>query len=91
MRLRREIIEYLSSRIIDVLSEKELIDIDSDRAGAKLAVVGAISADLAVEDALNNEVKEILDAMGDEMENIDYRKMFQMVKSKLARERGLIL
>ena len=35
----------------------------------------------------------ILEEMGDEIDsaNINYRKMFQMVKQKLARERGLIL
>ena len=44
------------------------------------------------EDYLNEEVKELLDSRTDEYDRsmMDYGRVFQMVKSKLARERGLI-
>ena len=46
-----------------------------------------------VEDRLNDEVKEILRDFEDEMDkgNVDYSRMFTMVKTKLARERNLVL
>jgi hypothetical protein len=46
-----------------------------------------------VEDRLNEEVKELLRAHTAEIErgNIDYARMFTMVKRQLVRERGLIL
>ncbi len=46
-----------------------------------------------VEDLLNEEVKTLLESKTDEYERdmMDYGRVFQMVKSKLVRERGLIL
>ena len=46
-----------------------------------------------VEDMLNEEVKTLLDSKTQEYERdmMDYGRVFQMVKSKLVRERGLIL
>jgi hypothetical protein len=46
-----------------------------------------------VEDRLNDEVKDILRDHQDEMDkdNVDYSRMFTMVKTKLARERNLVL
>lgn len=92
MRLRREMIDYLAGRLVDGLDEKELIDTSGDNEGVEESIAGVIVEDLLVEDQLNIEVKEMLDKMGDEIDNanINYRKMFQMVKQKLARERGLI-
>ena len=48
--------------------------------------------DLMVEDRLNDEVKLLLESITEEYERsmMDYGRVFQLVKSKLARERGLI-
>ena len=56
-------------------------------------VTGAITRDLMVEDDLNREVDDILRAHQSELqqESVDYRRMFQLIKHKLAKERGLIL
>ena len=53
----------------------------------------ASQADLMVEDMLNEEVKTLLESKTQEYERdmMDYGRVFQMVKSKLVRERGLIL
>jgi hypothetical protein len=58
------------------------------------AVINAIiTEDLMVEDMLNEEVKTLLESKTQEYERdmMDYGRVFQMVKSKLVRERGLIL
>ena len=49
--------------------------------------------DLQVEDRLNAEVKEILKGYEREMEKgeVDYQKMFQMIKKQLVKERDLVL
>ena len=93
MRLRKEMIDYLARSIVYGLEEKELIDTGADTDEVVESVSGIITRDLQIEDGLNDEVKVILDDMGDEIDkaNINYRKMFQMVKQKLAKERGLIL
>lgn len=61
--------------------------------GVLETISGVIIRDLQVEDELNTEVKALLEKMVDEFDksNINYRKMFQIVKQKLARERGIIL
>jgi len=49
--------------------------------------------DLRAEDTLDREVEEILKGHSGEIDSqrLDYRKMFNIVKGKLARERGIIL
>ena len=49
--------------------------------------------DLSVEDRLNEEVREILEQHQEKINrgNIDYHKMFLMIKRMLVQERGLVL
>jgi len=49
--------------------------------------------ELTVEDRLNEEVREILKQFEHEIEakRLDYRKLFEMTKQKLIKERNLIL
>ena len=53
----------------------------------------AILEELSVEDRLNAEVRKLLNVyeQGIERGHMDYQRMFTLVKSKLARERGIIL
>jgi uncharacterized protein len=53
----------------------------------------AITHELSLEDRVNAEVRQLLKAYEQQIEKgqVDYQKMFQMVKQKLVRERGLIL
>lgn len=49
--------------------------------------------ELMVEDRLNEEVREILKQFEEEIENkrLDYKRLFDLTKQKLVRERNLIL
>ncbi len=93
MKLRKELVAHISGRLVDGLTEKELIDASDDVAGVTESVITVITSDLMVEDELNDEVKVLLEEVGEEIDsnNVNYHKMFLMVKQKLARERGLIL
>lgn len=53
----------------------------------------AITHELSLEDRVNAEVRQLLKAYEQQIEQgqVDYQKMFQMVKQKLVRERGIIL
>ena len=92
MRLKKEFIEKISKKIVASLLRKNLIIWESshDRLESIISVI--VIDDLMVEDHLNEEVKELLDSRTDEYERsmMDYGRVFQLVKSKLARERGLI-
>jgi hypothetical protein len=93
VRLRHEEIEYVAWRIVQKLKESGEVDFFDSEEGAQEQISKTVTEDLMVEDRLNREVDDILRAHQNEMqhETVDYRRMFQLIKSKLARERGLIL
>ncbi len=93
MRLRKEMIERISAKVVDRLLRRELIEVSTSPEALSAKVTRIIEEDLLVEDRLNEEVKEILRSHQDEMDkdNVDYSRMFTMVKTKLARERNLVL
>ena len=92
MRLKKEFVEKISKKIIDSLIRKDLIIWEGSRDKLESIINNIIIDDLMVEDHLNDEVKQLLDSRTEEYERsmMDYGRVFQLVKSKLARERGLI-
>ena len=93
MRLRQEEIDYISWKILQALKEDEVIDIIGDDEPVAGSLRHALTENLSVEDQLNREVDDILRNHLKEIQrdSVDYRRMFQMVKTKLARERNLVL
>ena len=92
MRLTKKFVEKISKKIIDSLIRKDLIIWEGSRDKLESIINDIIIDDLMVEDHLNDEVKQLLDSRTEEYERsmMDYGRVFQLVKSKLARERGLI-
>ena len=92
MRLKKEFIEKISRKIIESLLSKNLVIWESSHDKFESIISEIIIDDLMVEDHLNKEVKELLNSRTDEYERsmMDYGRVFQLVKSRLARERGLI-
>ena len=93
MRITKEFVETLSKRVIRSLMNKDLINWEEKIDKLETIVAGIIIEDLMVEDRLNEEVKTLLESKTEEYERsmMDYGRVFQMVKSQLVRERGLIL
>ena len=93
MRIQKELTELLSKRIVKSLIDKDLVVWEESPEKLQTIINGIITEDLMVEDQLNDEVKTLLDSKTEEYERsmMDYGRVFQMVKSKLVRERGLIL
>ena len=93
MRVNKEFVEILSKKIVKSLVEKDLIIWEEAPDKLETIISGIIIEDLMVEDLLNEEVKTLLESKTEEYERsmMDYGRVFQMVKSKLVRERGLIL
>ena len=92
MRLKKEFVEKLSKKIIESLNNDNLIIWEDKPEKLETIINDLIIDDLMVEDRLNDEVKQLLEARTEEYERsmMDYGRVFQLVKSKLARERGLI-
>jgi uncharacterized protein len=93
MRITKEFIELLTKKTVKSLIDQELIIWEETPEKLQAVISAIITEDLMVEDMLNEEVKTLLESKTQEYERdmMDYGRVFQMVKSKLVRERGLIL
>ena len=93
MRLRQEEIDYVSWKILRRLKEDGIIDIMGEDEPVAERLRHALAENLAAEDQLNREVDDILRGHLKEIQrdSVDYRRMFQMVKTKLARERNVVI
>ncbi len=93
MRLSKERVHHLAQAVSQTLQSEGQLTVLGDKGILVEALEQTIATELAVEDRLNAEVREMLKAYADQIERgqVDYQKMFTMVKSKLVRERGLVL
>ena len=93
MRIQKELLDRIAKKIVAALIERDYL-VWEDRPEKLEAIVNdVITEDLMVEDQLNDEVRLLIESRTKEYERdmMDYGRVFQMVKTKLARERGLIL
>jgi hypothetical protein len=90
MLLAREFVAYISRQIVKELSPKWIETTDPQVAAAFIAEV--VEEDLAVEDLLNEEVRELLSQYGEYMrrEGVSYQDMFRRVKNNLIQQRKVI-
>ncbi len=93
MRLNQKLIDKIAHRIARHLLKSDLIIWEEPADKLAAAINSIITKELMIEDHLNEEVKTLLEAKTQDYERsmMDYGRVFQMVKSKLVRERGLIL
>jgi uncharacterized protein len=93
MRLSKERVRHISESLVTRLQEEGQVAIVGGRKAFVEQIDHAIIEELSVEDRLNAEVRQLLNAYEQDIEqgHVDYQKMFTMVKGKLARERGIIL
>ena len=92
MRLHPDEIEFIARKIVKTLVAEGRLEVDSEARVAE-GIVKVITDELAVEDRLNEEVREVLVQHSREMErsNVTYTEMFKMLKKKMAREKGIVL
>ena len=90
MLLAREFIGYLSRQIVNRLSPT-ILDTSSPQGTADL-IAGVVEEELAIEDRLNDEVRDLLDQYADYMrqENVSYQEMFRRIKNTLIAQRKVI-
>ncbi len=93
MRLSKEQIEKIARQVLDNLKKKGLVVFKAREAVVLERIIDIFTADIRKEDELDREVEKILSQHTGEIESgrIDYRKMFNMIKHRLARERGMVL
>lgn len=93
MRLTNEMIERMSKKAAKVLLDGGQVIWEDTPEKLEGIINHVITQDLMVEDQLNDEVKTLLESRTKDYERdmMDFSRVFQMVKQKLVRERGLIL
>lgn len=92
MLLSRDYVGYMAKEVVKRLVAGKMIETKNVE-GVTQAVRQVMADEVAVEDRLNEEVREILAKYSDEMRNtgVSYQEMYKKVKGQLARERKLIL
>ena len=93
MRIPKSWVPILAKRITENLIAKEMVvlSVPQDKLLSKVEEI--ITGELMVEDRLNDEVRLLLNKHTSDIERgrMDYRKLFDLTKQKLVRERNLIL
>jgi len=92
MRLNKNQIEHLAFVILRTLAKEGKIIIE-DRNRLLEEMSSLLMDEFQKEDKLDQEVREILSKHMEKIrrENIEYQTMFRMIKTKLARERNIVL
>jgi len=92
MRLTQDQIDVIAYRVVHDLQRHAMID-TSDAEDLESRVQAVIVEELAIEDQLNDEVRELMRQYETQIRraDVEYHEMFKVIKSKLARERNIIL
>ena len=83
----------MAESLVNRLAKEGCIELTGDRKAFIESLDHVIKEELSLEDRVNTEVRQLLKTYEKQIEQgqVDYQKMFQIVKQKLVRERGLIL
>ena len=93
MRIPKTWVPLLAKKIIDNILSKNLVKPIAPQEKLLSETAELILDELTVEDRLNDEVREILKGHASEIEKgrMDYRRLFELTKQKLVKERNLVL
>lgn len=93
MRLSKDLIQHIATAISANLVSKGLAKYDVPRDAVTTKITEIITANMLEEDRLNKDVEKLLSAHEAEIARgqMDYRKVFELTKQKLAKDRGMVL
>ncbi|HTP40868.1 MAG TPA: DUF507 family protein [Nitrospiria bacterium] len=93
MRMTHERIQTMAAAIVHRLVTQRAISVRNPETELVARVTALIEAELALEDQLNRDARELLKQYQRQIDSgqVDYQRMFTMVKRQLAKERGVIL
>ncbi|MFZ5997188.1 MAG: DUF507 family protein [Nitrospirota bacterium] len=93
MRIPKSWVPVIAKRIVDNLISKGLIEPAIPVNDLIAEAERLLLDELMVEDRLNDEVRQLLKKYESEIEKgrLDFRKLFDMTKQKLVRERNIVL
>jgi len=93
MRVPKTWVPFLAKKVIDNITSKNLVKpaVPLEKLLSETGEI--ILEELTIEDRLHEEVREILKSHSAEIEKgrMDYRRLFELTKQKLVKERNLVL
>ena len=93
MRIAHGRVEMMAKAIVQRLVAQRAIAVHGPEVGLVARVTALIEEELAREDQLNQDVRELLKQYQRQIDSgeVDYHRMFSLVKRQLAKERGVII
>ena len=93
MRIPKGWVPGFSKKILNDLLKNELVRLRDPKEKVMALIEELLLEELMVEDRLNDEIREMLKQYDAEIEKgqLDYRKLFDMTKQKILRERNIII
>ena len=93
MRLSKELIRQIAEAVANNLESKGVAKLAVPKHVLAEKIGEIITKDMLAEDQLNRDVEKVLAAYESEIAQgqMDYRKVFDLTKQKLAKERKMVL
>jgi len=93
MRVPKSWVPLVAKEIMEELIKRNMIELQEPREKITELLFELILEELSVEDRLNEEVREMLKKFDSEISKgrLDYRRLFDLTKQKLVKERNIIL
>jgi hypothetical protein len=93
MRLSKERVKHMAETLAARLVQEGHVALLAQHKALVEFLDHVVTEELSIEDRLNAEVRQVLKSYERQIESgqVDYQKMFTMIKQKLVRERGIIL
>ena len=93
MRVPKSWVSIVAKEIMEELIKKDLIELQAPREKISELLHELMLEELMVEDRLNEEVREMLKKFDSEISKgrLDYRKLFDLTKQKLLKERNIVI
>jgi hypothetical protein len=92
MLISRDYITYMAQEVVKRLLADQMVETKSAEE-LTVRVRQAMAEEIAVEERVNEEARQILNDHSDEMKRtgVSYQEMFKKVKAQIAKDRKLIL
>jgi hypothetical protein len=91
MRLRDAEMQQIAAAVIDRLEKADLMQVTGQRAQIEQRIVTAFRANIRAEEELELEAKKFAASHARELVGMDRHRILQMVKERLAKEKGFTL
>jgi len=93
MRVPKSWVPIIAREIMEELIKRNMIELQEPREKITELLLELMLEELSVEDRLNEEVREMLKKFDSEISKgrLDYRRLFDLTKQKLVKERNIIL